>query len=173
VQCGYGRSGQFFSHDIAGVNADIYSMAKGMGNGFPIGAILIAPHIPAKFGMLGTTFGGNPLACAAALGVLEVIEKDSLIENAKAIGQYILDSLKTIEEIKVVRGRGLMIGFEMKTGLEDVRKVLLSDCHIFTGEAKPNVVRLLPSLALTKEQVDQFIIGLKKAIAIVQSKNKA
>jgi acetylornithine aminotransferase len=173
VQCGYGRSGQFFSHDIAGVNADIYSMAKGMGNGFPIGAILIAPHIPAKYGMLGTTFGGNPLACAAALGVLEVIEKNNLIENTKAIGQYIIDSLKTIDEVTVVRGRGLMIGFEMKAGLEEVRKVLLSDCHIFTGEAKPNVVRLLPSLGLTKEQVDQFIIGLKKAIAIVQSKNKA
>ena len=173
VQCGYGRTGHFFSHDIAGVNADIYSMAKGMGNGFPIGGILIAPHIPAKFGMLGTTFGGNPLACAAALGVLEMIEKNQLMDNATSLGNYIIDALREIKEVTNIRGRGLMIGFELQSGLEDVRKVLLSDCHIFTGEAKPNVVRLLPSLALTKEQVDQFIIGLKKAIAIVQSKNKA
>lgn len=173
VQCGYGRSGQFFAHDIAGINADIYSMAKGMGNGFPIGAILIAPHIPAKFGMLGTTFGGNPLACAAALSVLEIMENENLIAHAKSLGNYIVEQLQAIKEVKTIRGRGLMIGFEMQTGFEEVRKVLLNDCFIFTGEAKPNVVRLLPSLSLTKEEVDQFIIGLKKAIEIIALKNKA
>jgi acetylornithine aminotransferase len=168
VQCGYGRSGKFFSHDFAGVNADIYSMAKGMGNGFPIGAILIAPHIQAKFGMLGTTFGGNPLACAAALGVIEVMEKDNLIQNAKVQGDYLINALKNIQGVKTVRGKGLMIGFEMKEGLEDLRKVLLNDLKIFTGEAKPNVIRLLPSLAITKEDIDVFLKGLKEAIALMQ-----
>jgi acetylornithine aminotransferase len=168
VQCGYGRSGKFFSHDFAGVNADIYSMAKGMGNGFPIGAILIAPHIQAKFGMLGTTFGGNPLACAAALGVIEVMEKDNLIQNAKVQGDYLINALKNIQGVKTVRGKGLMIGFEMKEGLEDLRKVLLNDLKIFTGEAKPNVIRLLPSLAITKEDIDVFLKGLKEAIALLQ-----
>ena len=168
VQCGYGRSGKFFSHDFAGVNADIYSMAKGMGNGFPIGAILIAPHIQAKFGMLGTTFGGNPLACAAALGVIEVMEKDNLIQNAKVQGDYLINALKNIQGVKKVRGKGLMIGFEMKEGLEDLRKVLLNDLKIFTGEAKPNVIRLLPSLAITKEDIDVFLKGLKEAIALMQ-----
>jgi acetylornithine aminotransferase len=168
VQCGYGRSGKFFSHDFAGVNADIYSMAKGMGNGFPIGAILIAPHIQAKFGMLGTTFGGNPLACAAALGVIEVMEKDNLIQNAKVQGDYLINALKNIQGVKTVRGKGLMIGFEMKEGLEDLRKVLLNDLKIFTGEAKSNVIRLLPSLAITKEDIDVFLKGLKEAIALMQ-----
>jgi acetylornithine aminotransferase len=168
VQCGYGRSGKFFSHDFAGVNADIYSMAKGMGNGFPIGAILIAPHIQAKFGMLGTTFGGNPLACAAALGVIEVMEKDNLIQNASTQGDYLINALKNIQGVKTVRGKGLMIGFEMEEGLEDLRKVLLNDLKIFTGEAKPNVIRLLPSLAITKEDIDVFLKGLKEAIALLQ-----
>lgn len=168
VQCGYGRSGKFFSHDFAGVNADIYSMAKGMGNGFPIGAILIAPHIQAKFGMLGTTFGGNPLACAAALGVIEVMEKDNLIQNAKVQGDYLINALKNIQGVKTVRGKGLMIGFEMEEGLEDLRKVLLNDLKIFTGEANPNVIRLLPSLAITKEDIDVFLKGLKEAIALLQ-----
>lgn len=168
VQCGYGRSGKFFSHDFAGVNADIYSMAKGMGNGFPIGAILIAPHIQAKFGMLGTTFGGNPLACAAALGVIEVMEKDNLIQNAKVQGDYLINALKNIQGVKTVRGKGLMIGFEMEEGLEDLRKLLLNDLKIFTGEAKPNVIRLLPSLAITKEDIDVFLKGLKEAIALMQ-----
>jgi acetylornithine aminotransferase len=167
VQCGYGRSGKFFSHDFAGVNADIYSMAKGMGNGFPIGAILIAPHIQAKFGMLGTTFGGNPLACAAALGVIEVMEKDNLIQNASTQGDYLINALKNIQGVKTVRGKGLMIGFEMEEGLEDLRKVLLNDLKIFTGEAKPNVIRLLPSLAITKVDIDVFLKGLKEAIALL------
>jgi len=164
VQCGYGRTGQFFSHDIAGVNADIYSMAKGMGNGFPIGAILIAPHIQAKFGLLGTTFGGNPLACAAALAVIEVIQKENLMALAAEKGSYLIDALKNIAGVKTVRGRGLMIGFEMEDGLEDLRKVLLNDCKVFTGEAKPNVIRLLPSLAITMEDIQLFLNRLNAAI---------
>ena len=167
VQCGYGRSGKFFAHDFAGVHADIYSMAKGMGNGFPVGAILIAPHIQAKFGMLGTTFGGNPLACAAALGVIEVMQKDHLIQNAQEQGDYLINALRNIKGVKTVRGKGLMIGFEMDEGLEDVRKVLLNDCKIFTGEAKPNVIRLLPSLAITKTDIDLFLKGLQQAIALL------
>lgn len=164
VQCGYGRSGKFFAHDFAGVNADIYAMAKGMGNGFPIGGILIAPHIQAKFGMLGTTFGGNPLACAAALAVIEVMQKDHLIKAAEEKGKYLINALKNTKGVKVVRGRGLMIGFEMESGLEDVRKVLLNDFKIFTGEAKPNVIRLLPSLAISPTDIDLFLEGLQKAI---------
>lgn len=170
VQCGYGRSGKFFSHDFAGVDADIYSMAKGMGNGFPIGAILIAPHIQAKFGMLGTTFGGNPLACAAALGVIEVMQKENLIQNAQIQGEYLMNALKAMKGVKVVRGKGLMIGFEMEEGLEDLRKVLLNEFKIFTGEAKPNVIRLLPSLAITKNNIDLFLKGLQDAIAYLQIK---
>ena len=171
VQCGYGRSGKFFAHDFAGVNADIYSMAKGMGNGFPIGAILIAPHIQAKFGMLGTTFGGNPLACAAALGVIEVMQKENLIHNAQVQGEYLINALKAIKGVKAVRGKGLMIGFEMEEGLEDLRKVLLNEFKIFTGEAKPIVIRLLPSLAITKSDIDLFLKGMQDAIAFLQQKN--
>ena len=171
VQCGYGRSGKFYAHDFAGVSADIYSMAKGMGNGFPIGAILIAPHIQAKFGMLGTTFGGNPLACAAALGVIEVMKKDNLIQNAQIQGDYLINALRNTIGVKTVRGNGLMIGFEMEEGLEDIRKVLLNDCKIFTGEAKPNVVRLLPSLAITRTDIDLFLKGLQQAIALLQKQN--
>ena len=169
VQCGYGRTGQFFAHDIAGVNADIYSMAKGMGNGFPIGGILIAPHIAPKHGMLGTTFGGNHLACAAALAVLEVIEKESLIEQTKQRGMYLKNKLKKIDGLENVRGRGLMIGFDLPQELKDLRKVLLNDFHIFTGEAKPNVVRLLPSLAISKKQVDEFLDTLEEAIAEIRT----
>lgn len=170
VQCGYGRSGQFFAHDHAGVNADIYSMAKGMGNGFPIGGILIAPHIQAKFGMLGTTFGGNPLACAAALAVIEVMQQDHLIKAANEKGTYLMNVLKKTEGVKSVRGRGLMIGFEMEAGLEDVRKVLLNDLKIFTGEAKPNVIRLLPSLAISMEDINLFLTGLNNAIQVLKQK---
>ncbi len=168
VQCGYGRTGQFFAHDITGVNADIYSMAKGMGNGYPIGGILIAPHIQAKFGLLGTTFGGNHLACAAALGVLEIIEEQDLLSNALNIGNYLLNELKAIPQLENVRGRGLMIGFDVPESLKDLKKTLLNNFHVFTGEAKPNVIRLLPSLALTKEQADAFLAALKQAIILIQ-----
>lgn len=170
VQCGYGRTGQFFAHDHAGVNADIYSMAKGMGNGFPIGGILIAPHIQAKFGMLGTTFGGNPLACAAALAVIEVMQQDQLIVNAKTQGAYLIDALKQTKGVKLVRGRGLMIGFEMEEAFQDIRKILLNDFKVFTGEAKPNVIRLLPSLAITKTDIDLFLNRMQDAIAQLQEK---
>jgi len=168
VQDGYGRSGQFFAHDYVGVNADIYTMAKGMGNGFPIGGILIAPHIKPKHGMLGTTFGGNHLACAAALAVLEVIEEENLIENAKETGEYLLNSLKRINGIENVRGRGLMIGFDVPEEQKDLKKNLLYNQHIFTGEAKPNVIRLLPSLAITKEHAKQFIDALIEEISLLQ-----
>ena len=162
VQCGYGRSGQFFSHDFAGVSADIYSMAKGMGNGFPVAGILIAPHIQPKHFQLGTTFGGNHLACAAALGVLEVIEKENLLDNAAKIGAYVQKELKSISTIKHVRGRGLMIGFDVPAELSELKKKLLWEEHIFTGEAKPNVIRLLPSLALTQADATRFIDSVKK-----------
>jgi acetylornithine aminotransferase len=171
IQCGFGRTGQFFSHDIAGVNADIYSMAKGMGNGFPIGAILIAPTIQAKFGMLGTTFGGNPLACAAALAVIEVMQQEKLVQAAADKGTYIIEKLKNTAGVKAVRGRGLMIGFEMEDHLQDLKKVLLNDYKIFTGEAKPNIIRLLPSLALSMEEIDAFFIGLNHAIQQLSSIN--
>ncbi|MBC7720975.1 MAG: aspartate aminotransferase family protein [Pedobacter sp.] len=164
VQCGYGRSGKFFAHDYADVNADVYCMAKGMGNGFPIGGILIAPHIKPKYGMLGTTFGGNQLACAAAMAVLEVIENDHLISNAEEIGNYIMTELRTIKSIENVRGKGLMIGFDVPAELKDLKKTLLLKYLVFTGEAKPNVIRLLPSLALTKTQADEFLVALKAAI---------
>jgi acetylornithine/N-succinyldiaminopimelate aminotransferase len=172
VQCGYGRTGKFFAHDHAGVNADIYSMAKGMGNGFPIGGILIAPHIRPKHGMLGTTFGGNHLACAAALAVLEVMEQEELMNKASINGEYMIQQLKAIPEIQNVRGRGWMIGFDVPDTIKDLKKVLLSEYKIFTGEAKPNVIRLLPSLALHKEQADEFLQSLKKAIMTL-NKNSA
>ena len=164
VQCGYGRSGKFYSHDYAGVNADIYTMAKGMGNGFPVGGIIIAPHIQASYGLLGTTFGGNHLACAAALAVLEVIEQDQLIQNAQNIGNYLMTQLGTLPHIKEVRGRGLMIGIELPEELNHIRKELLFRHKIFTGEAKPNVIRLLPSLALTQAQADQFLAAFKEEL---------
>ncbi|MDN5289360.1 MAG: aminotransferase class III-fold pyridoxal phosphate-dependent enzyme [Mucilaginibacter sp.] len=157
VQCGYGRTGKFFSQDFAGVNADIYSMAKGMGNGFPVGGIIILPKIQPAYGMLGTTFGGNHLACAAGLAVLEVMEQDNLMQNAATVGDYLIKEIKKLEQVKEVRGRGLMIGIELPEELPNVRKELLFKHHIFTGEAKPNVVRLLPALNLTKANADRFL----------------
>lgn len=164
VQCGYGRSGKFFSHDFAGVNADIYSMAKGMGNGFPVAGIIVAPHIKPKHFQLGTTFGGNHLACAAALAVLEIIEEEKLMGNAVMVGKYLRDELESIPELENVRGRGLMIGFDVPAELKDLKKNLLWNQKIFTGEAKPNVIRLLPSLALKKRDAEQFIESLKEEI---------
>jgi acetylornithine/N-succinyldiaminopimelate aminotransferase len=157
VQCGYGRTGKFFSHDFAGVDADIYTMAKGMGNGFPVGGIIISPKIQPAYGMLGTTFGGNHLACAAGLAVLEVMTADNLMNNAAEVGGYLISELKKFDQVKEVRGRGLMIGIELPAELAHVRKELLFTHHIFTGEAKPNVVRLLPALNLTKAHADRFL----------------
>jgi acetylornithine aminotransferase len=160
VQCGYGRSGRFYSHDISGVSADIYSMAKGMGNGFPVAGISIAPKLHPKYGMLGTTFGGNHLACAAALAVLEVIEKDGLIAHAAKLGAYWMNELRKFSQIKEVRGEGLMIGLELGDEWKDLKKNLLAKHRIFTGEAKPNVIRLLPALNLAQADADRFLDAL-------------
>jgi len=164
VQCGYGRSGSFFSHDQAGVEADIYSMAKGMGNGFPIGGIAISPKIKPWIGMLGTTFGGNHLACAAALAVLEVMEDEQVIANAAAVGAYLIDELKRFDKVTEVRGKGLMIGIDLPEDMKTVRQDLLIKNRIFTGEAKPNVIRLLPALNLTKTHADRFLTALDERL---------
>jgi acetylornithine/N-succinyldiaminopimelate aminotransferase len=173
VQCGYGRSGKFFSHDYAGVDADIYSMAKGMGNGFPVAGIIIAPELQAKHGMLGTTFGGNHLACAAALAVLEVIEQEKLIANAAETGSYLMQELKKIPQLQRVRGKGLMIGFDLPEDLKDLRKNLLWRQRIFTGEAKPNTIRLLPSLALRRKDADEFLEAIQEEIHAMKSESVA
>ncbi len=165
VQCGYGRTGTFYSHDDADISADIYSMAKGMGNGFPIGGISISPQIRPWFGMLGTTFGGNHLACAAALAVLEVMQQEELMPNAAAVGNYLIGELNKFDRILEVRGRGLMIGIELPSEMSTVKKDLLAKNRIFTGEAKPNVIRLLPALSLTRAQADRFLEALKERLA--------
>ncbi len=165
VQCGYGRSGKFFSHDYAGVNADIYTMAKGMGNGFPIGGIIVAPHIRPKYSMLGTTFGGNHLACAAAVAVLEVMEQEALLPYTLELGNYLANGLREIKELRNVRGRGLMIGFDVPDEHKDLRKNLLSRHRIFTGEAKPNVIRLLPALNIGYKEADILLSAIKTELA--------
>jgi acetylornithine aminotransferase len=157
VQSGYGRTGKFFAHQFAGIDADLITIAKGMGNGFPVGGVLIHPDIKPWSGMLGTTFGGNYLACAASLAVLEVIEKENLMQHAAELGSYWMQELKKFSPILEVRGQGLMIGFDLPESLTSLRKDLLFKHHIFTGEAKPNTVRLLPSLALSKNDADLFL----------------
>jgi acetylornithine/N-succinyldiaminopimelate aminotransferase len=164
VQCGYGRSGLFFSHDHAVIQADIYTMAKGMGNGFPIGGIIIAAHIKPKMGMLGTTFGGNHLACAAALAVLEIMEEDKLMTNAATIGEYLMTELRKIDLLKNVRGKGLMIGFDVPEEQAMLKKNLLYKHNIFTGEAKPNIIRLLPALTLKKDEADLFLSAVHEEL---------
>ncbi len=164
VQCGYGRTGLFYSHDYAGVEADVYTMAKGMGNGFPVAGISIAPKFKPWHGELGTTFGGNHLACAAALAVLEVMEQDNLMQNAEEVGNYLIEELKKFDQVKEVRGRGLMIGIELPEELAHVKKELLFTHHIFTGEAKPNVIRLLPALNITKGNADEFLFAFGKLL---------
>ena len=164
VQCGYGRTGKFFAMDHAGINADVYTMAKGMGNGFPVGGILIAPHIQPRHGMLGTTFGGNHLACAAALAVLEVIETEGLIENAARKGHELMEALRKFGGIEHVRGSGLMIGFDVPEVHKSLRKNLLEKHSIFTGEAKPNVIRLLPALSIGQPELDQFLKAMESEL---------
>lgn len=164
VQCGYGRTGKFFAHDYAAVEADIYTIAKGMGNGFPIAGLIISPKFTAKTGMLGTTFGGNPLACASALSVLEIFEKENLIENALHIGDYLKAELEKFTEIKEVRGKGLMIGIEFPERCKDLRKNLINKHHIITGEAGQHVIRLLPALNITKNEADLFLTALEKEL---------
>lgn len=162
VQCGYGRTGKFFAHNYACVEADIYTIAKGMGNGFPIAGLIINPKFTAKTGMLGTTFGGNPLACASALAVLEILEEENLIENALHIGDYLKTQLAQFSEIKEVRGKGLMIGIELPKRYKNLRKNLIDKYHIITGEAGQNVIRLLPALNVTKGEADLFLTVLEK-----------
>lgn len=162
VQSGYGRSGKFFAHQYANIQPDIIVMAKGMGNGFPIGGILISPKIDAKKGMLGTTFGGNHLACAAAIAVLDVIKDESLIDNSAVMGEYLQEQLKDCVGVKALRGKGLMVGIELEAEFADLRNKLLFEDHIFTGGAKNNVMRLLPPLSITKKEIDTFIDAFKK-----------
>lgn len=157
IQSGYGRSGKFFAHQYYGIKPDIISMAKGIGNGFPVGACLIAPKFKPVIGMLGTTFGGNYLAMAAAIAVAEIAEKEGLVENAAKVGQYIMDNMPKSDKIKEVRGRGLMIGIEFNEPIKEIRTKLLFEKHIFTGVAGTNMIRLLPPLCLTIEEADQFL----------------
>ena len=157
IQSGYGRTGRFFAHQQAGIRPDLITTAKGMGNGFPIGGVLIAPHFEARQGMLGTTFGGNHLACAAAIAVLETLEGEGLVENAARVGDYLLGELRRFDRLKEVRGRGLMIGVEIDGSGSELRRELLFEKHIFTGGAGASTVRLLPALCLTRELADRFL----------------
>ncbi|HYF69549.1 MAG TPA: aminotransferase class III-fold pyridoxal phosphate-dependent enzyme [Ohtaekwangia sp.] len=164
IQSGYGRTGKFFAHQYAGIKPHLITMAKGMGNGFPIGGVLIQPDIKSWHGMLGTTFGGNYLAAVAGLAVLEVLEKEHVLVNATRVGSYLSAGLIDIAGIDEVRGRGLMIGFDLPAEKKNVRHNLLIKHRIFTGEAKPNTIRLLPSLTLTIEEADLFLTALKEEL---------
>ncbi len=161
IQSGYGRSGKFFAHQYAGIRPDIITMAKGMGNGFPIGGILISPIFTPIHGMLGTTFGGNHLACAAAIAVLDIMKDEKLTENANKVGEYLLSELKKIPQIKDVRGEGLMIGMEFDTPVKEIRSKLLFEQKVFTGVSGTNVIRLLPPLCLSVEEANEFIQKFK------------
>lgn len=166
IQSGYGRTGRFFAHQHWGIRPDIITCAKGIANGFPAAAVLISPEIPARKGMLGTTFGGNHLACAAAIAVLDVMEQEKLMDNAAAVGQYLIDELSKLPQVTDVRGRGLMIGFEVEgVSGSELRRRLLFDHHVFTGGAGQATVRLLPPLSLSMEQAQHFITELKKTLS--------
>lgn len=165
IQSGYGRSGKFFAFQEANIEPDIVTVAKGMANGFPMGGVLIKPDIEARHGMLGTTFGGNYLACAAGLAVLEVIESEDLIINADVTGKFLLSELRKISGIKEVRGRGLMIGLEFDAPVNELRKTLLKDEYIFTGVSSTNIIRLLPPLSLTQKEANVFIKALRRLLA--------
>ena len=166
IQCGYGRSGKFFAHQWLDIRPDIITVAKGIANGFPMGGVLISPEFKPVYGQLGTTFGGNHLACAAALAVLDVFEEENLVENARVVGEYLIGEIKKLknEKIKDVRGRGLMIGIDLDCPHADVRKPLIYQEHCFTGCAGTNILRLLPPLCLTKAEADEFIEKLKKVL---------
>ena len=167
IQCGYGRTGDFFAFQKHGVTPDIISMAKGMGNGFPVGGILIHPDIKASFGLLGTTFGGNHLACAASLAVLEVMEVEHLMQNAKEVSVYFIEKAKAVSKIKKIKGRGLMLGLEFDFPIAELRKKLINKHRIFTGSAKnPNLIRILPSLTIQKKHIDAFFEALIKELAV-------
>ena len=166
IQCGYGRSGKFFAHQWLGIRPDIITVAKGIANGFPMGGVLISPNFKPVYGQLGTTFGGNHLACAAALAVLDVFEEEHLMENARVVGDYLINEIKQLnsDRIKDVRGRGLMIGIDLDVPHQEVRKPLIYEQHCFTGCAGTNILRLLPPLCLTKAEADDFITRLKKCL---------
>lgn len=164
IQSGYGRSGKFFAHQHAGIKADIITVAKGIGNGFPMGGVLISPMFEAVYGMLGTTFGGNHLSCAAALAVIDVIEQEQLVENAAKVGAYLMDELKKLPQIKEVRGEGLMIGMEFETPVKELRTKLLKEQKVFTGVSGTNVIRLLPPLCLSMEEATEFLERFKKIL---------
>ena len=164
IQSGYGRSGKFFAHQWAGIRPDIITVAKGIANGFPVGGVLIAPHFKAWHGMLGTTFGGNHLACAAALAVLDVIEDEKLVENANEVGEYLLSELAKIQGLKEVRGKGLMIGIELDKPVGELRRRLLFEKHIFTGGAGVSTLRLLPALSIGRKEADCFLEAFKELI---------
>ncbi len=168
IQCGYGRSGKFFAHQYLGIKPDLISLAKGIGNGFPMGAVLISPEFTPVYGQLGTTFGGNHLACTAALAVLDVMEKEDLVQNAAEVGEYLIDKLKefakTQPHITEVRGLGLMIGIEFDMPIKEIRTNLVYEQHCFTGAASTNILRLLPPLCFSRAECDEFIEKLKKAI---------
>ena len=170
VQSGYGRSGKFFAFQHYNVTPDIISIAKGMGNGFPIGGILIHPSIEAKFGMLGTTFGGNHLACAAGLSVLDVIEEENLMDKTNTMSEYFVQIAKTIPQIKIIKGRGLMLGLEFDFEVGELRKQLIYKHHIFTGgAANKNLLRILPPLTVRKEHINMFFEALIEALAEVET----
>ena len=164
VQSGYGRTGRFFAHQWAGIRPDLITMAKGMGNGFPIGGVLIAPQFEATPGMLGTTFGGNHLACAAAIAVLDVIQDEHLVENAEKMGNYLMERLSAMKGIKELRGRGLMIGIEIEESASELRKRLVYEEHVFTGGAGQHTVRLLPALNIGKKEADSFMTHFEKVL---------
>ena len=164
IQSGYGRTGDFFAHQHAGIRPDIITSAKGIANGFPMGAVLIAPHFEAKKGMLGTTFGGNHLACAAGIAVLDIFEHENLVANAREVGAYLIEELKKIPQLKEVRGRGLMIGMEIEGSASELRLKLLKEYHIFTGGAGVSTVRLLPALTVTRKEADKFLEAFKELL---------
>lgn len=166
IQCGYGRSGRFFAHQYSGVRPDIITMAKGIANGFPMGGLLIAPDIKPVYGMLGTTFGGNHLACAAAIAVLEVMKDENLLANVTETGNYLMEQLKGLPGVCEVRGRGLMIGIEMEEPMKQLRSDLIHKEHIFTGASGTNVIRLLPPLCLTRDEADRFISSFRKLLGV-------
>ena len=164
IQSGCGRSGKFFAHQWAGIRPDIITQAKGIGNGFPIGLVLISPKFEAVYGELGTTFGGNHLACTAAEAVLEVFEEESLLSNVNRVGEFLLSELGKIEGIKEARGRGLMIGIELDSPVKDIRRRLLFEERVFTGVSGTNVIRLLPPLTLTMDEAADFIARFKRVM---------
>ena len=164
IQCGYGRSGKFFAHQHTGIRPDIITVAKGIGNGFPMGGVIISPKFEPVYGQLGTTFGGNHLACAAAIAVLDVMKQDGLVENAAKIGTYLMEELKKFPQIKEVRGQGLMIGMEFEEPIKEIRRKLLFEQKVFTGVSGTHVIRLLPPLCLSKAEADEFLARFKKVL---------